>query len=106
MIKEKQVFISRTTFYSLVNNTESFALYFKVGVVNISIVVREDLNDFEKKLHVNLDCTDNHKIYFIDEDTYNNVYSFIRDELEKFSRKMQHEIEERNDMIAQIQEFM
>ena len=93
-------------FYSLVDNTESFALYFKVGMVSISIVVREDLDDFEKKLHVNLDCTDNHKIYFIDEDTYNAMYSFIRDELEKFSQKVQHEVEERNDVIAQIQEFM
>jgi len=100
------VFISRTMFYSLVDNTESFALYFKVGVVNISIVVREDLNYFERKLHVNLDCTDNHKIYFIDEDTYNNVYSFVRDELGKFAQRMQHEVEEWNDMIAQIQEFM
>lgn len=100
------MFISRTMFYSLVDNTESFALYFKVGVVNISIVVREDLNDFERKLHVNLDCTDNHKIYFIDEDTYNNVYSFVRDELGKFAQRMRHEVEEWNDMIAQIQEFM
>ena len=100
------MFISRTMFQSLVDNTESFALYFKVGVVNISIVVREDLDDFEKKLHVNLDCTDNHKIYFIDESTYNNMYAFVRDELGKFAQKMQHEIEERNDMIAQIQEFM
>lgn len=93
-------------FYSLVDNTESFALYFKVGMVSISIVVREDLNYFERKLHVNLDCTDNHKIYFIDEDTYNNVYSFVRDELGKFAQRMQYEVEEWNDMIAQIQEFM
>lgn len=93
-------------FYSLVDNTESFELYFKVSVVNISIVVREDLNDFERKLHVNLDCTDNHKIYFIDEDTYNNVYSFVRDELGKFAQRLQHEVEEWNDMIAQIQGFM
>ena len=93
-------------FQSLVDNIESFALYFKVGIVNISIVVREDLNDFERKLHVNLDCTDNHKIYFIDENTYNNMYSFIRDELGKFALKMQHEVEELNDLIAQIQEFM
>lgn len=100
------MFISRTTFYSLVDNTESFALYFKIGKVSISIVVREDLDDFEKKLHVNLDCTNNHKIYFIDEDTYNAMYSFIRDELGKFSQKVQHEVEERNDVIAQIQEFM
>ena len=100
------MFISRTMFYSLVDNTESFALYFKVGMVSISIVVREDLDDFEKKLHVNLDCTDNLKIYFIDEDTYNAMYSFIRDELGKFSQKVQHEVEERNDVIAQIQEFM
>ena len=100
------MFISRTMFYSLVDNTESFALYFKVGVVNISIVVREDLNYFERKLHVNLDCADNHKIYFIDEDTYDNVYSFVRDELGKFAQRMQHEVEEWNDMIAQIQEFM
>ena len=100
------MFISRTMFYSLVDNTESFVLYFKVGVVNISIVVREDLNYFERKLHVNLDCTDNHKIYFIDEDTYNNVYSFVRDELGKFAQRMQHEVEEWNDMIAQIQEVM
>lgn len=100
------MFISRTMFQSLVDNIESFALYFKVGIVNISIVVREDLNDFERKLHVNLDCTDNHKIYFIDENTYNNMYSFIRDELGKFALKMQHEVEELNDLIAQIQEFM
>ena len=100
------MFISRTMFYSLVDNTESFALCFKVDMVSISIVVREDLDDFEKKLHVNLDCTDNHKIYFIDEDTYNAMYSFIRDELGKFSQKVQHEVEERNDVIAQIQEFM
>lgn len=100
------MFISRTMFYSLVDNTESFALYFKVGVVNISIVVREDLNYFERKLHVNLDCTDNHKIYSIDEDTYNNVYSFVRDELGKCAQRLQHEVEEWNDMIAQIQEFM
>lgn len=100
------MFISRTMFYSLVDNTESFALYFKVGVMNMSIVVREDLNDFERKLHVNLDCTDNHKIYFIDEDTYNNVYSFVRDELRKFAQRLQHEVEEWNDVIAQIQEFM
>lgn len=71
----------------MVDNTESFALYFKVGMVSISIVVREDLDDFEKKLHVNLDCTDNHKIYFIDEDTYNAMYSFIRDELGNFHKK-------------------
>lgn len=58
MIKERQVFISRTMFYS------------------------------------------------IDENTYNAMYSFVRDELEKFSQKVQHEIEERNDVIAQIQEFM
>lgn len=50
--------------------------------------------------------TDNHKIYFIDEDTYNNVYSFVRDELGKFAQRLQHEVEEWNDMIAQIQEFM
>lgn len=100
------MFISRTMFYSLVDNTKSFALYFKVGMVSISIVVREDLDDFEKKLYVTLDCTDNHKIYFIDEDTYNAMYSFIREELGKFSQKVQHEVEERNDVIAQIQEFM
>lgn len=93
-------------FYSLVDNTESFALYFKVSVVNISIVVREDLNDFERKLHVNLDCTDNHKVYPIDKGTYNAMYSFIRDELGKFAQRLQHEVEEWNDMIAQIQEFM
>lgn len=100
------MFISRTTFYSLVDNTESFALYFKVGMVSISLVVREDLDDFEKKLHVNIDYTDNHKIYFIDENTYNAMYSFVRDELGKFAQRMQHEVEEWNDVIAQIQEFM
>lgn len=100
------MFISRTMFYSLIDNTESFALYFKVSLVTISIVIREDYDDFEKKVYVNLDCTDNHKVYPIDEGTYNAMYSFIRDELEKFSRKVQHEIEERNDVIAQIQEFM
>ena len=44
--------------------------------------------------------------YSIDENTYNAMYSFVRDELEKFSQKVQHEIEERNDVIAQTQEFM
>lgn len=44
--------------------------------------------------------------YSIDENMYNAMYSFVRDELEKFSQRMQHEVEERNDMIAQIQEFM
>lgn len=44
--------------------------------------------------------------YSIDEDTYNAMYSFIRDELGKFLQKVQHEVEECNDVIAQIQEFM
>lgn len=44
--------------------------------------------------------------YSIDENTYNAMYSFVRDELGKFLQKVQHEVEECNDVIAQIQEFM
>ena len=98
------MFISRTMFQSLVDNTESFALELRVGPMKIGVIVKEDRNDFEEKLYVEIG--DNKKVYYLDNDAYDNMLNFVKDEVQKFTRRLQHEVEERNDAIAEMQEFI
>lgn len=91
-------------FQSLVDNTEAFALELKVGPMKIGVIVKEDINDFEEKLFVEIG--DNKKVYYLDNDAYDNMLNFVKDEVQKFTRRLQHEVEERNDAIAEMQEFI